>query len=98
MLLHDPLFLLATAVCLVVLVILLIGIGTFGKGGEFNRKYANKLMQLRILAQGLAVVAIVLFAWARSNRFREGPWRVTLAVSRRPPPLEASRGALGFIC
>ena len=60
MLLRDPLFLLATAVCLVVLVILLIGIGSFGKGGEFNRKYANKLMQLRILAQGLAVVVIVL--------------------------------------
>ena len=34
---------------------------------EFNRKYANKLMQLRILAQGLAVVAIVIFAWARSK-------------------------------
>jgi succinate dehydrogenase hydrophobic anchor subunit len=67
MLLKDPLFLFATAVCLVVLVILLIGIGAFGKGGEFNRKYANKLMQLRILAQGLAVVAIVIFAWARSK-------------------------------
>lgn len=67
MLLHDPLFLLATAVCLVVLVILLIGIGSFGKGGEFNRKYANKLMQLRIVAQGLAVLVIVLFAWARSK-------------------------------
>ena len=67
MLLKDPLFLLATAVCLVVLVILLIGIGSFGKGGEFNRKYANKLMQLRILTQGLAVVVIVLFAWARSK-------------------------------
>ncbi|MBI1170786.1 twin transmembrane helix small protein [bacterium] len=67
MLLHDPLFLFATAVCLVVLVILIIGIGSFGKGGEFNRKYANKLMQARIAAQFLAVVAIVLFAWARSR-------------------------------
>ena len=67
MLLHDPLFLFATAVCLVVLVILLIGIGSFGKGGEFNRKYGNKLMQLRILAQGLAVLAIVIFAWARTK-------------------------------
>jgi succinate dehydrogenase hydrophobic anchor subunit len=67
MLLHDPLFLFATAVCLVVLVILLIGIASFGKGGEFNRKYGNKLMQLRIAAQGLAVVAIVIFAWARSK-------------------------------
>lgn len=67
MLLHDPLFLFATAVCLVVLVILIIGIGSFGKGGEFNRKYANKLMQARIAAQFLAVLAIVIFAWARSR-------------------------------
>lgn len=67
MLLHDPLFLFATALCLVVLVILLIGIGTFAKGGEFNRKYANKLMQLRIAAQGLAVVAILIFAWVKSH-------------------------------
>jgi hypothetical protein len=51
----------------VVLVILLIGIGTFAKGGEFNRKYANKLMQLRIAAQGLAVVAILIFAWIKSH-------------------------------
>ena len=67
MLLHDPLFLFATAVCLVVLLILIIGIGSFGKGGDFNRKYGNKLMQLRIAAQFLAVIAIVIFAWARSR-------------------------------
>jgi hypothetical protein len=67
MLLHDPLFLFASALCLVVLVILIFGIGSFGRGGEFNRKYANKLMQARIAAQFVAVVAIVLFAWARSR-------------------------------
>lgn len=67
MLLHDPLFLFATALCLVVLVILVIGIGSFGRGGEFNRKYSNKLMQLRIAAQFIAVIAIVIFAWARSK-------------------------------
>ena len=67
MLLHDPLFLFATFVCVVVLAILVIGIGGFGMGGEFNRKYANKLMQLRILAQFLAVIAILLFAWAKSR-------------------------------
>lgn len=67
MLLHDPLFLFATAVCFVVLIILMIGIGTFAKGGAFNRKYGNKLMRLRIIAQGIAVLAILLFAWARSR-------------------------------
>ena len=64
---HDPLFLLATVVCLIVLVILMIGIGGFAKGGEFNKKYANKLMRYRIIAQALAVLVIVLFAWAKSR-------------------------------
>jgi hypothetical protein len=63
----DPLFLLATIVCLVVLIILMIGIGVFTKGGETSQKYSNKLMRYRIIAQALAVVAIVLFAWARSR-------------------------------
>ena len=66
----DPLFLLATVVCLIVLVILMIGIGVFTKGGETSRKYSNMLMRYRIIAQALAVVAIVLFAWSRS---RGGP-------------------------
>ncbi len=64
--LNDPLFILATLVCLIVLVILMIGIGVFTKGGETNLRYANKLMRYRIIAQALAVVAIVLFAWARA--------------------------------
>ena len=64
---QDPLFLLATVVCLIVLVILMIGIGGFARGGEFNRKHANLLMRWRIIAQALAVLAIVLFAWAKSR-------------------------------
>ena len=65
--LNDPLFILATVVCLIVLIILMIGIGVFTKGGEVNKKYANRLMRYRIIAQALAVVAIVLFAWAKSR-------------------------------
>ena len=65
--LDTPLFVLATVASLIVLIILMIGIGGFAKGGEFNRKYANKLMRLRIIAQALAVLVIVLFAWARSR-------------------------------
>jgi predicted membrane protein len=63
----DPVFLIATVACFVVVAILAIGIGGFAKGGDFNRKYANKLMQLRIAAQAVAVLVIVLFAWARSR-------------------------------
>ena len=64
---NDPLFWVVAAASLAVLVILMIGIAGFAKGGEFNRKYSNKLMQLRIVAQFLAVVLIVLFAWLRSR-------------------------------
>ena len=65
--LSDPLFSLATVVCLIVLVILMVGIGAFSKGGETSRKYSNKLMRWRIIAQALAVLAIVLFVWARQR-------------------------------
>lgn len=34
----DPLFLFATVACIVVLGILLFGIGTFAKGGEFSQQ------------------------------------------------------------
>lgn len=63
MLLRDPLFLFAAFACLVVLIVLTIGIGGFAKGGEFNRKHANRLMRYRIIAQAVAVILIVLFAY-----------------------------------
>ena len=44
----DPVFMLAVVACLIVLVILMIGIGGFARGGEFNRKYGNRLMRYRI--------------------------------------------------
>ena len=67
MLLHDPLFLIATALVLVVAGILVFGIGTFAKGGEFNRRNANRIMRWRLFAQFAAVIVIVLFAWLRSK-------------------------------
>lgn len=46
-----------------VLTLLSLGIGLAGmvKGGEFNKKYGNKLMQARVVMQG---VALALFALA----------------------------------
>ncbi len=41
----------------------MVGVMGFARGGEFNRKYANKLMQLRILLQFIAVILIVGFAY-----------------------------------
>lgn len=63
----DPLFWVAAIAALAVLVILMIGVGGFAKGGAFNKKYGNKLMQLRIAAQFLAVVLILLFVWLRGG-------------------------------
>jgi len=39
-------------------IVLIIGIGGFARGGEFNKKYGNKLMQLRVALQGLAILLI----------------------------------------
>lgn len=65
--LNDPLFILAAVASLIVLAILAIGIGGFARGGEFNRKHANRLMRYRIAAQAVAVVLIVGFAWLRAR-------------------------------
>lgn len=64
---NDPLVLIAVAACLLVLGILALGIGSFGKGGEFNRLHANRLMRYRIAAQAFAVVVIVGIAYWRSR-------------------------------
>ena len=42
---------------------LILGVGGFAKGGDFNRKYANKIMRLRLLAQFVAVMLIVAFVY-----------------------------------
>jgi uncharacterized membrane protein affecting hemolysin expression len=63
----DPLFLIAVIAALAVLVILMFGIGGFAKGGEFNRKHANRIMRYRIIAQAGAVILIVLFVWLRGK-------------------------------
>ncbi len=64
---QDPLFIVVAVACLAVLAILVFGVGTFGKGGDFNRKYANKIMRARLLAQFIAVILILVFVWARSG-------------------------------
>ena len=48
---------------IVVAVVLLLGIGTLFKGGETSKKYSNKLMQLRVLLQFIAIVVFVSFAY-----------------------------------
>ena len=64
---NDPLFILAVLAAFGTLIILMIGIGGFAKGGEFNRKHSNRLMRYRIIAQAVAVMLIVVFAYMRSK-------------------------------
>lgn len=61
----DPLFYVVAGACLAVLVVLLVGVAGFARGGDFNRKYANKIMRLRLLAQFVAILLILLFVWLR---------------------------------
>ena len=63
----DPLFLVVVAAMGLVVVILLLGIGGFARGGEFNRKHGNRLMRYRIAAQFVAVLLILLFVLVRRS-------------------------------
>ncbi len=44
------------------LVLAILGLGLFSmvKGGEFNKKYGNKLMQARVIMQGVALALLAL--------------------------------------
>ena len=48
-------------------IVLILGIGTLFKGGETSKKYSNKLMQLRVLLQFVAILALVGFAYFFKN-------------------------------
>lgn len=47
----------------VTLAILLVGVFAMARGGEFNRKHSNRLMRLRVIAQFVTIMLILLFAF-----------------------------------
>ncbi|MBY6201984.1 twin transmembrane helix small protein [Maritalea mobilis] len=63
----DPLFFVALLACIVVLVILLMGINSFRKGGVEGSKQSNKFMVWRLIAQFVAVVLIAAFVFFRGQ-------------------------------
>ena len=65
--LEDPLFIVVGIACLIVVGVLLTGIGGFAKGGDFNRKHANRIMRYRIYAQAVAIALILLFVYLRRS-------------------------------
>ena len=58
---------LAITLLIAVGIVLILGIGTLFKGGETSKKYSNKLMQLRVLLQFIAILALVGFAYFFKN-------------------------------
>lgn len=62
---NDPFFYVVAGAVLLVLIILMIGVGGFAKGGDFNRKHANRIMRYRIIAQAVAVLLILAFVFFR---------------------------------
>ena len=48
-------------------IVLILGIGTLFKGGNTSKKYSNKLMQLRVLLQFVAIILLVVFAYFFKN-------------------------------
>ena len=52
---------------LAVLAVLGTGIYAMFKGGEFNKKYSNKLMRLRITLQFVAIVIIMSALYFATN-------------------------------
>ena len=50
-----------------VAIVLILGIYTLFKGGETSKKYSNKLMQLRVLLQFVAIIVLVLLAYFFKN-------------------------------
>ena len=58
---------LSIVLLLTVAIVLILGIGTLFKGGETSKKYSNKLMQLRVLIQFVAILVLVGFAYFFKN-------------------------------
>ena len=58
---------LSIVLLLAVGIVLILGIGTLFKGGETSKKYSNKLMQLRVLLQFVAILVLVGFAYFFKN-------------------------------
>ena len=49
-----------------VFAVLVIGLISMIKGGEFNEKYGNRLMRLRVILQGVALAFFALAVLAHS--------------------------------
>jgi hypothetical protein len=51
----------------VVAVILGLGLYTLFKGGDVSATWSNRLMRMRVMAQFIAIIVIMLVLWASQN-------------------------------
>ena len=53
----------------IVALVLVVGLYSLYRGGDFARSYSNKIMRLRIVAQLIAIIIImaVLYFWSRGG-------------------------------
>ena len=62
------LFILAVLAMLATAGVLFAGFFAMAKGGEFQAKWSNKLMRLRVLFQAIAIALLVAVAWAFQHK------------------------------
>ena len=58
------LFILTLITMLAVVVVLGLGFFSLAKGGDFQARWSNKLMRLRVALQAVAILLVVTLAWA----------------------------------
>ena len=63
--LSDPFFLLVVIGAAVTVLVLLLGVAGFGRGGDSNAKRSNRMMRYRVIAQGVTVALILLYVYMR---------------------------------
>jgi len=63
----SKVFLILMGIAMVAVVgVLLTGLFSMARGGSFNAKYGNKLMQWRIWLQGIAIICFLIAVAARN--------------------------------
>jgi len=61
----NTLLILMIAFAFATLGVLFTGIVSMFRGGDFNRRYGNKLMRARVILQGITLVLLALLFFAR---------------------------------
>jgi hypothetical protein len=64
---NNVILILLAIILAAVVIVLLTGVVGMARGGDFNARYGNKLMRLRVLLQGLAIVLFILLVVTSSR-------------------------------